>query len=656
MKIDKLLWYFNRLRVMSPLELMWRLEQKRLEIIEKLKFSKKNISIIDVGIYGDNILKLVEKCSLEKNVINLIVNNRKVTTVERKLFGRFDYLSNGRIEWHKGFNTENKWPLRFAYSLSYKQKDEIGDARINWELNRHYHLTVLAKNYFISKNKKYVNELKEQFYDWCKENPFLVGISWTSVMEVAIRAFSWLTCLTFVESVRDSDDKQLCYDLKIGILNMIEYVSHHYSRYSSANNHLIIEMVMIGIVGVVFNNKKWIDLSLNILPKEFDKQTHLDGVNKEQSIHYHTFVMEALSLLIIVLRKNKIDYPKNFDNILERMCNFVADLIDKNGQIADIGDSDEGKLLNLTGREYNHYVYVLQIGSILLGKNYIDMKELNENIYYLFTEEEINKNRDDYVTNISKVYKDGGHTILKIRELNKERIMTVDHAPLGFGAIAAHGHADALSITLSVDGEKFIVDPGTYIYHIELPWRNYFRKTINHNTITINNMDQSEMKGAFLWGKRANARVLEIKTDDQMDELLVQHDGYKPIIHSRNIKYIKPDLFIIKDIIEGRDYEWILTYMIDSDIKLEKLGNQIKLEGRNNNVYLYINKENYSIDKEWQSKVYGSKAQTYAIRVKGNEQHNREIITIISINEPIKTVMDNDKMKIIFNELLLNID
>ncbi len=40
-----------------------------------------------------------------------------------------------------------------------------------------------------------------------------------------------------------------------------------------------------------------------------------------------------------------------------------------------------------------------------------------------------------------------------------------DAAPLGFLSIAAHGHADALSFILHVDGSPILVDPGTFMYH-----------------------------------------------------------------------------------------------------------------------------------------------------------------------------------------------
>src|SRR5690606_20444630 len=49
--------------------------------------------------------------------------------------------------------------------------------------------------------------------------------------------------------------------------------------------------------------------------------------------------------------------------------------------------------------------------------------------------------------------------------------VTFDCGPLGLGSIAAHGHADALSVTLRVGGHDLLVDPGTYDYFTERPYR-----------------------------------------------------------------------------------------------------------------------------------------------------------------------------------------
>lgn len=169
-------------------------------------------------------------------------------------------------------------------------------------------------------------------------------------------------------------------------------------------------------------------------------------------------------------------------------------------------------------------------------------------------------------------------TLLKSRD--GRALIGIDHGALGFGSIAAHGHADALSFQMYLEGEPVFADPGTYIYHIDLESRNAYRRTENHNTITIDGKDQSQMLGAFLWGKRAectllednlrNGGVLTVGEEDRgtlrsEDSLYVEamHDGYAPVIHKRRFDFNGENELLIKDTLTGvhQDVAWQLYFV-----------------------------------------------------------------------------------------------
>src|SRR5262249_2814294 len=104
-------------------------------------------------------------------------------------------------------------------------------------------------------------------------------------------------------------------------------------------------------------------------------------------------------------------------------------------------------------------------------------------------------------------------------------------------AIAAHGHADALSFTLSAGGSQILVDPGTFTYAAGR-WREYFRGTAAHNTVRIDSCDQSVYGGSFLWLKHARARVEAFDVSHAKERLVAHHDGYErladPVRHRRS--------------------------------------------------------------------------------------------------------------------------
>src|SRR5439155_507878 len=69
---------------------------------------------------------------------------------------------------------------------------------------------------------------------------------------------------------------------------------------------------------------------------------------------------------------------------------------------------------------------------------------------------------------------DAGMTILRTPATDEPEIwVRCDGGPHGFLSIAAHAHADALSVEVRHGGVDVLADPGTYCYHGEPEWRQY---------------------------------------------------------------------------------------------------------------------------------------------------------------------------------------
>ena len=119
--------------------------------------------------------------------------------------------------------------------------------------------------------------------------------------------------------------------------------------------------------------------------------------------------------------------------------------------------------------------------------------------------------------------------------------LLVDAGPLGYLSIAAHGHADALSFVLNIGDREILVDPGTYAYHTDPGWRRYFRSTLAHNTVGIDEQDQSLQAGNFMWTDHARARCIEFEAGNAMQRFVGEHYGYErledPVVHRREILF-----------------------------------------------------------------------------------------------------------------------
>jgi hypothetical protein len=143
-----------------------------------------------------------------------------------------------------------------------------------------------------------------------------------------------------------------------------------------------------------------------------------------------------------------------------------------------------------------------------------------------------------------QAFPDSGYYILGTDfDSEQELRLLIDAGPLGFLSIAAHGHADALALTLNVGGHEVLVDPGTYSYHTEPEWRVYFRSTRAHNTVEIDGEDQSLQRGNFMWTAHAQARCLEFTPQPTGGVFRGEQLGYTrlgdPVAHEREIHHTR---------------------------------------------------------------------------------------------------------------------
>jgi len=130
-------------------------------------------------------------------------------------------------------------------------------------------------------------------------------------------------------------------------------------------------------------------------------------------------------------------------------------------------------------------------------------------------------------------------------------VWTFDCGELGFKSIAAHGHADALSVTLRVGGNDILIDPGTYDYFTYPAWRTYFRPYRHAQHRPDRRSGSVGNLGPFLWGHRAHATCTECSCEGDVARVSGQHDGYTrladPVIHRRSVQLHRTERAIMID-------------------------------------------------------------------------------------------------------------
>jgi hypothetical protein len=150
----------------------------------------------------------------------------------------------------------------------------------------------------------------------------------------------------------------------------------------------------------------------------------------------------------------------------------------------------------------------------------------------------------------SKVYEQAGHIVLRNRN---GQYLFFNCGPFGYDPHPHHGHADALSVEICLNGKTIIMDPGGYAYKNDR-FRTFARGTSAHSTVTIDDKNQSEIYGIFAVGRTAKVILTGFSFNDERDIVEAKHTGYEPTIHVRRIYSLKKggDTFIVYDRIEGK--------------------------------------------------------------------------------------------------------
>jgi hypothetical protein len=216
-------------------------------------------------------------------------------------------------------------------------------------------------------------------------------------------------------------------------------------------------------------------------------------------------------------------------------------VLDVGGRPPRQGDGDEGRALLVDDPAANPWTVALSGGRGALGGAPGWWPEFPESVLEVVLAALSRPPHLDRVRQRPDRWPEAGVVLLRSRPVDGPEIWCwCDGGPHGFLSIAAHAHADALALELRHDGVELLVDPGTYCYHGEPLWRNWFRSTAAHNTVQIGGLDQSESGGPFLWTSQARSTTTRCEVGDLAVQCwAAEHDGYLrlpvPARHRRSV-------------------------------------------------------------------------------------------------------------------------
>lgn len=523
----RLQWYGKRLRVMPPSEWLFRLRQQQQIGLWGIKHHL-GLGVFAVPKMSPEQFTFCANTShqLPELTWSFSPTNDEADRLIRGKMGAFSHEWNWSPDplfWHRAPDTHHVWPREFFQHIPYREGNPYGDIRMSWEPSRLQHLLPLAL--IVQNGPEHVqpqamSSIEAHFLSWKRANPFPVGIHYISAMECALRILAVCHALDMVR--RKILSPSLIWPALLSVIYAhAQYIAHRMSQHSSSGNHTIAESVGLIYAGILFPEfpeaPAWLSRGLSVFEEAATSQILPDGGGVEQSAWYLRFITDLVGLVIQLLQHHGHSIPSSIRNAYFRGTHFLSAFADTHPAHSFFGDSDTGYALS------PYVLFPQPTTSMCAG-----LKQFPHAGYSLIT-----------------------HSAKKPTQLR------FDHGPLGMAPSYGHGHADALSVTLSVGDQCLLRDSGTFTYTGDPTWRKYFRGTSAHNTVVVDGLDQSIQETSFMWSQPFQCTLIR---DEQLPDgsirLLAFHNGYASrthVIHWRGIFYRPNHQWVIWDYLDGSD-------------------------------------------------------------------------------------------------------
>lgn len=586
-RMQSLNWYLRRFQAMSLREIVWRTSSAARDACDRYRLTDRSRRAArDAATALGNGTLLYPMISADarprlRNLLDAEQQARLVKRAEAAARGELELLGGATVScgrpliWNRDPKHNVAGPMKYAPDIDYRDFRVVGDCKWVWEPARCHQWVVLGRAYRLTDQARFAVAVAEQWQGWMEQCPYGRGMHWRSPLELGVRLINWTWAYALV-APSDAITDQLRLRIWQSVALHLQDVDRKYSRGSSANNHLVGEAAGVLIASAAFASlpgaAAYFERAAQILREEIETQILPDGANAERATGYHTFVLQFFLLAGLAARAVGRDLGGRYWDRVQAQFEYLAALAEGGESIPAFNDADDGYVLDLheNPRSYQSW---LSVGAALFGEELATAGQpaALEPVFWLLDATSPERGATDRGnlplheraranapragtearatrTLSSRAFNDAGVYLLQCGGVNfngddriDDRISAaIDCGPLGFGSIAAHGHADALSFTLRCGGVEVLSDSGTYDYFTYPEWRNYLRSTAAHNTVCVDDKNQSELLGLFLWGSRAQARCEQWTPAADGGRLVGSHDGYmrlsSPVTHNRTFE------------------------------------------------------------------------------------------------------------------------
>jgi len=434
-----------------------------------------------------------------------------------KAFGHLDLKVDDPPKWHRDYLVGKDFATtESAFKLDQRALPAGADVKLIWELSRWHPLVRLAMAAYVLGDTRAANKCVEWLEDWVKHNPPYRGWNWTSALEAGLRLiqFTWIDALLGAPSsssarndVTDAPSRSSALQSRLDALRRAILPPHvwfawrHQSFGSSANNHLLGELA-----GCILVTVRWPELArcgapLDDLQRRWQREVLAqfaeDGGNKEQALHYQLFSWELCWHAYSALQNWKSAvFPVDWR--LAAAAHFFR-VVQSRTEHWDYGDSDNAFVVPFFARAEHAVSEWYKWLEAPVQNAAIDYWLGDSRTHFLLTALEVPLNTRTF----------GEWCVLPETGIGICESgfwwLRWDLSPLGYRATAAHGHLDALHLSIWFKGVALVVDPGTGAYYAEPALRTWLASRAAHNAPCPTGAEQPRRLGPFLWEENHRA-------------------------------------------------------------------------------------------------------------------------------------------------------
>ena len=322
--------------------------------------------------------------------------------------------------------------------------------------------------------------------------------------------------LDFADQYGIIKDGHEAYPSSLRIMNWIKFVSIHnieneridqvihtdmlrlqqILEYHIMGNHLLENGFALLFGALYFEDPALLKKSESILMPQLKEQILSDGAHFELTPMYHQVLLSRILDSINLMSNDPSIDCRDLHSLLNnkgaQMLGWLLNITFSNGDIPHVNDSTNA--IAPTTEALTAYAGLLDIKPPMDPLSACGYRKIDRGTYEL----------------------------------------VLDVGNIGPDYILGHAHSDTFNFVLYHNGQPLIVDTGISTYEKDHR-RTSERSTAAHNTVMINDVEQSEVWSGFRVARRAKSTIIH----EEQNSIVASHDGYSHlgIIHQRSFTY-----------------------------------------------------------------------------------------------------------------------